>query len=75
VLDLETPLSRGGKNAIENVQVLHRDVNSAKGTMTTEEFVAMCREVVAMVDSQCQEISGLSNASTTANGLSILSVN
>jgi hypothetical protein len=28
------------------VQVLHKDVNRAKSTMTNEEFVQLCREVV-----------------------------
>jgi hypothetical protein len=31
---------------IENTQVLHKDVNRAKGSMTSDEFLAMCREIV-----------------------------
>jgi hypothetical protein len=30
---------------VENTQLLHRDVNRAKATMTTDEFVKLCREV------------------------------
>ena len=30
-----------------NLQVVHCEVNAAKGTMTAEEFIAMCREVAA----------------------------
>lgn len=40
------PLSRGGKHVIGNVQIIHNDVNRAKGTMTLDEFALMCREVV-----------------------------
>ena len=39
------PASRGGEHEIENIQILHMDVNRAKGTMTTEEFVQMCVEI------------------------------
>ena len=44
-LDHCLPLSRGGAHDISNVQVLDFQVNSAKGTMTIDEFVAMCRDV------------------------------
>lgn len=33
-----------------NVQVLEYRVNAAKGTMTVEEFVAMCRDVARHAD-------------------------
>jgi 5-methylcytosine-specific restriction endonuclease McrA len=46
-LDHKVPVSRGGEHHIENAQVLHKDVNRAKGVMTNEEFIALCREVVA----------------------------
>lgn len=46
-LDHVTPLNNGGVNDMSNVQILHCDVNQAKGTMTQEEFIEMCREVVA----------------------------
>ena len=44
-LDHAIPLSRGGLHDISNVQVLEFRVNAAKGTMTVEEFVAMCCDV------------------------------
>lgn len=44
-LDHVIPLSRGGVHDISNVQVLDYRVNAAKGTMTVEEFVHMCRDV------------------------------
>jgi 5-methylcytosine-specific restriction endonuclease McrA len=45
-LDHIMPIRRGGEHVIENTQVLHKDVNRAKGSLTSEEFLAMCREVV-----------------------------
>lgn len=49
-IDHRVPLARGGAHAPYNLQVIHADVNAAKHTMTHEEFVAMCREVVAWED-------------------------
>ena len=45
-LDHIVPVRCGGKHLVENTQVLHRDVNRAKTTMTNEEFIRLCREVV-----------------------------
>lgn len=50
--DYVTPLCRGGKPAPENLQVLHIDVRSAKGQCTNEEFVRLCRAVVAVADAR-----------------------
>lgn len=44
-LDHIIPLSRGGSHSIENLCVVDQQVNAAKGSMTTDEFVALCREV------------------------------
>lgn len=44
-LDHVVPLADGGDNTIENLQWLHEDVNSAKGTMSQERFIEMCRLV------------------------------
>ncbi len=51
-LDHIVPVRCGGEHVIENTQVLHKNVNRAKTTMTREEFIQLCREVVAYVDSQ-----------------------
>lgn len=45
-LDHVVPVERGGNHCIENAQILHKEVNRAKHTMTNEEFVALCYEVV-----------------------------
>jgi 5-methylcytosine-specific restriction endonuclease McrA len=45
-LDHIVPVRCGGEHRIENAQVLHKDVNRAKTTMTNEEFIRLCREVV-----------------------------
>ena len=44
--DHKTPIKRGGTNAKGNLQWIRSEINAAKGTMTNEEFVAMCRLVV-----------------------------
>jgi hypothetical protein len=49
-LDHVIPISRGGIHCIENAQVLQKDVNRAKGTLTNEEFIQLCCEVAAHVN-------------------------
>lgn len=50
-LDHIVPVSRGGEHRMENVQILQKQVNRVKHTLTNEEFIALCREVVAHADS------------------------
>jgi hypothetical protein len=45
-LDHIVPVRDGGKHAVENVQVLHKDINRAKSTLAHEQFIQLCREVV-----------------------------
>ncbi len=45
-LDHIVPIRLDGEHTIDNVQVLHRDVNRAKGSMTNAEFIRLCREVI-----------------------------
>jgi 5-methylcytosine-specific restriction endonuclease McrA len=52
-LDHIHPVSRGGEHQIENAQVLDKDVNRAKGTLTNAEFIQLCREVAAHADHCC----------------------
>jgi 5-methylcytosine-specific restriction endonuclease McrA len=40
------PLCRGGTHAPDNAQIVTREINRAKGTMTNEEFINLCRLVV-----------------------------
>ncbi len=46
-LDHKQALSRGGTDALSNLQWIEKDVNRAKGVMTNDEFIAMCKRVVA----------------------------
>jgi 5-methylcytosine-specific restriction endonuclease McrA len=46
-VDHKIPISAGGQHSMENLWVLHADVNRAKNTMDVDQFVSMCREVVA----------------------------
>lgn len=45
-LDHIVPLSRGGTHDLANVWIVNHQVNSAKGTMTFEEFLTLCKDVV-----------------------------
>jgi CRISPR/Cas system Type II protein with McrA/HNH and RuvC-like nuclease domain len=51
-MDHIVPLSRGGKHSIENIQILHRQVNAMKGTLSQEDLIALAREIVAYSDRQ-----------------------
>jgi 5-methylcytosine-specific restriction endonuclease McrA len=44
-LDHIMPVRHSGEHVIENTQVLHKDVNRAKGSLTSDEFIQLCREV------------------------------
>ncbi len=41
-LDHITPVASGGLNDMENIQVVTRTVNQAKGQLSEQEFVKMC---------------------------------
>ena len=45
-LDHVVPRSKGGPHEIGNCQLVVAAANQAKGTMTHEEFVNLCRDVV-----------------------------
>ncbi len=49
-LDHIIPRSRGGTNSIDNLGITSTTVNLAKRNMTPEEFVELCRKVVAYWD-------------------------
>lgn len=57
-LDHIVPISRGGEHCARNAQVLHDAVNRAKGTLTNEDFIQICREVVAHVDRDVRPSTG-----------------
>jgi CRISPR/Cas system Type II protein with McrA/HNH and RuvC-like nuclease domain len=50
-LDHILPVSKGGDHNINNISIVHAKVNIAKGSMTLEEFIQLCREVVTHTDS------------------------
>lgn len=49
-IDHVVPLVRGGRHELENLQVVHKDANRMKGSLSNAEFVAICREVAAHAD-------------------------
>ena len=40
------PVARGGTHTIDNIQIVTRQANVAKNTMTNREFIGLCRKVV-----------------------------
>ena len=40
------PIARGGDNTLGNLQMLCTEANQAKGRLTDEEFIDLCKEVV-----------------------------
>lgn len=44
-LDHRIPISRGGDHDITNCQLVVPEANAAKGTMSQEDFLALCRDV------------------------------
>jgi 5-methylcytosine-specific restriction endonuclease McrA len=49
-LDHILPVCRQGAHTIDNAQIVLKEVNRAKGTLTNEEFIALCRAVVRHAD-------------------------
>lgn len=49
-VDHRDPLSRTGRHELDNLHIVHEQVNAAKATMTEEEFIRLCRDVVAWAD-------------------------
>lgn len=49
-LDHIIPLSRGGAHTKDNAQFVTIDVNRAKGMFLDEEFIQLCRDVIAYAD-------------------------
>ncbi len=44
-LDHIVPIRNGGEHVIENAQILHSDINRAKGSLSQDEFICLCTEV------------------------------
>lgn len=44
-MDHVTPVSKGGLNSMDNVQLIVDEANSAKGSMSQEQFIRLCHDV------------------------------
>ena len=45
-LDHIVPLSKGGVSTTDNIQFVTHEANQAKSTLSQEEFIKLCRDVV-----------------------------
>ena len=50
MMDHIVPLCRGGSHSKDNARLTTSEVNKAKGGLLDEEFIALCRKVVAHAD-------------------------
>lgn len=50
------PASRGGDNSLENLGICTKQINMAKNNMTADEFIFLCRKVVAYQDQKLKEV-------------------
>ena len=55
-MDHIVPLSRGGTHTKDNAQLVRTEVNKAKGTFLEEEFIQVCRDVVAYADARLMHV-------------------
>jgi hypothetical protein len=46
-IDHVVPLSKGGTNDFENLQIVHATVNKMKGTLSQDEFITWCKRIAA----------------------------
>jgi 5-methylcytosine-specific restriction endonuclease McrA len=45
-LDHIIPATKGGDNSLDNLDIVHSDVNKAKNNLLNEEFIQLCLDVV-----------------------------
>ena len=45
-LDHIVPATKGGDNSLDNLEIVHRDVNRAKNNLLNNEFIQLCLDVV-----------------------------
>jgi 5-methylcytosine-specific restriction endonuclease McrA len=55
-LDHIVPIARGGMHEMGNVQIVHRAINHMKSTLTPDEFLHWCRQVVAYADGRSVDV-------------------
>jgi 5-methylcytosine-specific restriction endonuclease McrA len=47
-IDHILPLIRGGKNELSNLQLTTKEANQAKHTLTQEELIQLCKDILSM---------------------------
>jgi|GEM_PF-2561478 len=58
-LDHKLPKAKGGLDAIENLQWLSKEVNLAKRDLTDEQFISLCKTVMAWIGSRIELIESM----------------
>ena len=66
-LDHITPFAKSDDHSIDNVHLVIREANLAKGAMSTGEFIRLCQDVAALHPRDHQDSSG-SSVGTRPNG-------
>ncbi len=49
-LDHKTPVAKGGSNKLDNLQWVEPRVNKCKHTLTNDEFLQLCKDVVCHME-------------------------
>ena len=49
-LDHKLAAKNGGQHVLGNCHFVHEQINRSKNTMSVEEYISLCREVVAWAD-------------------------
>lgn len=70
-LDHIIPASKGGPDTLENCQITCREVNFAKGNLSMEEFISLCKDVLTHNGYEVSKENRTPNSNSTNLGFSI----
>lgn len=70
-LDHIIPASKGGPDTLDNCQITCREANFAKGDLTMDEFISLCKDVLTHNGYQVSKENRTPNSNSTNLGFSI----